>query len=51
MAMPTGKGPKVTKQGHCGPIYGKMTSVTGTTKPWSPGMGSKKAGVPKGKNK
>jgi hypothetical protein len=35
------QGPKVTKQSAArGPIIGKMTSVTGTTRPWSPGTGT-----------
>jgi hypothetical protein len=41
-------GPHVTKQGKSGPIIGKMTSLTGSTKPWSLNKGSNKAGFVKG---
>jgi hypothetical protein len=36
-----GKGPKVTRQsGNKGPIFGKPSSLAGTTKPWSLNKGS-----------
>lgn len=42
-ANPGGTGPKVTKQsGNKGPIIGKMTSFSGTTKPWAPALGTNK---------
>lgn len=44
-----GSGPKVTKQsGNKGPIIGKMTSVTGSTKAWSPSKGSNRSSFVKG---
>ena len=42
-----GKGPKVTKQGKSGPIFGKMTSVTGSTRPFDPNKGSNVSSKPK----
>lgn len=38
-----GSGPKVTKQGKSGPIIGKMSSVSGSTKPFSLNKGSNKS--------
>lgn len=37
-----GSGPKVTKQGKTGPIFGKATSLHGTTKPFSLNKGTNK---------
>jgi hypothetical protein len=39
-----GSGPKVTKQtSNKGPIIGKMSSVTGSTKPWDLNKGKAKS--------
>jgi hypothetical protein len=45
---PSSKGPKVTKQGKVGPIIGKMSSPTGSTKPFSLNKGSNKSSFVKG---
>ena len=42
-ANPGGKGPKVTPMsGNKGPIFGKATSLSGTTAPWYPNKGTNK---------
>lgn len=46
-----GKGPTVTKQGKSGPIIGKMTSPTGSTKPWSLNKGTNSMSAKKGNKK
>ena len=43
-----GSGPKVTKQGKSGPIIGKMSSVTGSTRPFRLDKGSNRPGFVKG---
>lgn len=39
------QGPGISRGAKRGPITGKMTSVTGTQQPWSPGAGGKSSGA------